>query len=532
MWSVSRQQQERSSEPELPSTFTCLRDGTARPLPSVPQDAEVAEDLERLDELDRLVWSNKGVGDETMSVLGRALASNNTVRYLFLDGCKVENMDGLVEALESNRVLTTLNLRGNRIGCSGASALFDAISVQNRLTDLNISHNCVGGFAKGQWKEEYVWDPAVLKIAQCLQAGSSLLNLDLSGNGIGVEGVRCFVKADAFGENCRLQQLGLGGNQIGGGGNEGIELLAEALHNNSTIVALDLSGNSIGIEGGKFIGAILANSALTKIDLSKNTLGDEGTSEIAHTLSTNDTLQTISLRHNLVCDGGIAAMAEALKINSTLTELDLAGNNIEDAGANSIAHILKAKDTKIAILDLSTNSIGGGEGFYQLSECLLKDKCLLRLSLQGCNLHEDDSELVAECLKHNQALTALDLSGNIIGKNGAEAFGSALPKNKWLTDLNLSNTEIGADGATSLALGLRDDCGICTLVMHSNGVGDEGVLPLVKVLKNERNVPGLTQLDLSRNGIRSEHLSVIRMQLEDRMDALGMLDDDEDDDGL
>jgi Ran GTPase-activating protein (RanGAP) involved in mRNA processing and transport len=485
--------------------------------------------LERLNELKELVWSNKSVGDETMPLLGRALAGNTTVTHLALDGCKVENVDGLVEALESNSILTSLNLRGNRISSTGVCSLFDALSVQNRVTDLNISHNCIGGFAKGQWKEEFVWDPAIGKIAESLQVGLSLLKLNLSGNDIGVEGVRCFMKAKAFGDNCRLQELGLGCNKIGGGGtHDGIELLAEALQNNISLHTLDLSGNSIGIEGGQSIGSILANTRLTKIDLSKNTLGDEGTSEIAHALSTNQNLQTISLRHNLMCDGGVAALAEALKINSTLTELDLAGNNIQDRGADAIAQVVKSKSTKIVALDLSSNAIGGGEGFYQLSECLLKDKCLLRLSLQGCSLQEDDAELVAECLKHNQALTVLNLSGNTIGKSGAVAFSSALPKNKWLTELNLSITELGPDGAASISQGLRDDCAICTLIMHSNEIGNEGVLPLVKVLKNERNAPNLTQLDLLRNSIQSEHLSVIRMQLEDRMDALGMLDDEGD----
>eukprot|EP00935_MAST-01C_sp_MAST-1C-sp1_P000444 g444.t1 len=535
-YEVSRAQRQRHGRAVPASSFTWGTTGTAK----TPLDFRVLDDIERVDELERINWHNMGVGDDSVALLAKSLCENTTVQELILDGCKVTSFEAITHLLESDNAVTSLSLRGNKLGADGSGALFDAVAVRNRLTHLDVSQTCIGGFAQGQRLEAHAWDPAIAQIAQCLRGGLSLVSLNLSGNSIGMEGIRALVKADAFGENCRLRTLGFGGNLVGSRTEteSGMELMSRAIRSNKTLESLDLSGNSIGIEGGEHIASILDGSGppLTSLDLSKNTLGDEGLGDLAHALAASETLRTVNLRHNLVCDSGIAALAEAVKSCRAcgITDLDLAGNSLEDAGANWVAHLIKAEHIALESLDLSANSIGGGEGLYQLAEGLLKDTSLVTLKLSGCSLVEDDGELIAEVLKHNKVLAHLDVSNNAIGEPGAAAFGMALPSNTRLQSLGLACASLGPSGTAALAAGLRGNqgSGLQVLELDSNDMEDEGADMLKRALKDDRDVANLTQLTLTRNGISSELLDVIRAQLEDRMDHLGLLPDpDDEDDG-
>ena len=96
-----------------------------------------------------------------------------------------------------------------------------------------------------------------IAFASLLESSATLRVLDLRYNKIGDEGAEAIAKALGSTKQSlaelRLQQAGIG--PAGG------KALAEALHGNSALGALDMSGNPIGTSGGKAFEALLEKNA-------------------------------------------------------------------------------------------------------------------------------------------------------------------------------------------------------------------------------------------------------------------------------
>ncbi len=80
-------------------------------------------------------------------------------------------------------------------------------------------------------------------------------------------------------------------------GAQGARSLAAALHNNATLMILNLCVNNIGEEGARSLAAALDNNAtLTTLRLGlTNNIGAQGARSLAAVLDTNRTLQHIDL---------------------------------------------------------------------------------------------------------------------------------------------------------------------------------------------------------------------------------------------
>ena len=96
-----------------------------------------------------------------------------------------------------------------------------------------------------------------------LLAWCSVVRLDVSWRGMGVEGVR--ILARVLGQCSSLASLDLGGNHIG---DEGAGRLAEVLGECSSLATLDLHNNDIGDEGAGSLAEVLGQcSSLATLDL-------------------------------------------------------------------------------------------------------------------------------------------------------------------------------------------------------------------------------------------------------------------------
>ncbi|KAG0043360.1 hypothetical protein BGZ83_011490, partial [Gryganskiella cystojenkinii] len=69
--------------------------------------------------------------------------------------------------------------------------------------------------------------------------------------------------------------------------------------------------------------ALKTNSTLTALDLRSNNIGVNGAKAPAEVLKTNSTLTTLYLEYNSFADTGVEALIEALKSNWTLTTIIL-----------------------------------------------------------------------------------------------------------------------------------------------------------------------------------------------------------------
>eukprot|EP00037_Helgoeca_nana_P029017 m.344991 g.344991 ORF g.344991 m.344991 type:complete len:698 (-) comp27890_c0_seq5:114-2207(-) len=94
---------------------------------------------------------------------------------------------------------------------------------------------------------------------------------------------------------CRVQHLNLQYNDLKSSGRD----IADALRDNTSVVAISMGGNALGPEGGiAFAEALKINDSLTSVDLCANNLGDEGGNAIATALLTNTTVCELGLSNN------------------------------------------------------------------------------------------------------------------------------------------------------------------------------------------------------------------------------------------
>eukprot|EP00812_Abedinium_dasypus_P013509 NODE_700_length_1400_cov_310.871375.p1 GENE.NODE_700_length_1400_cov_310.871375~~NODE_700_length_1400_cov_310.871375.p1 ORF type:complete len:436 (+),score=119.01 NODE_700_length_1400_cov_310.871375:150-1310(+) len=91
-------------------------------------------------------------------------------------------------------------------------------------------------------------------------------------------------------------------------------------------------------------------SKYTKLDLSRNGIGDHTAQVLAAALHHNTTLTSVSLRHNKIGDGGAQALAAALRHNTTLEYVWLGSNNIGEGGAKALNDVSLATGKRCVVL--------------------------------------------------------------------------------------------------------------------------------------------------------------------------------------
>ena len=110
-------------------------------------------------------------------------------------------------------------------------------------------------------------------------------------------------------------------------GDDGAIVVSKGLKNNSTLQELDLYNNGIGVAGARAIASVLSSTTLKRIVLSRNSLKDEGASAIGKSLKTNSTLETLELTQCSIGPTGGQAIGDNLKAGiSVLKSLDLQQN--------------------------------------------------------------------------------------------------------------------------------------------------------------------------------------------------------------
>ncbi|CAF1259942.1 unnamed protein product [Didymodactylos carnosus] len=148
--------------------------------------------------------------------LRQRMANTTDRSTLNLSNMQLTNLDMelVAKELETNRVLTKLQLFTNQIDDMGAQHLADALRTNTTLTILHLHGNKIG-------------DTGARYLAEALKANQALTKLTLNTNQIGDTGAQHL--ADALKTNETLTQLHLSQNQIG---DTGAQQLSEALKTN------------------------------------------------------------------------------------------------------------------------------------------------------------------------------------------------------------------------------------------------------------------------------------------------------------
>lgn len=133
-----------------------------------------------------------------------------------------------------------------------------------------------------------------------LEENTTLLQLNLSRNCIGVEGIKWIAKSLYC--NKSLTCLDLNRQQLKGKiGSDGAKYLSRCLRMNNTLRILRIGRNRIGFEGARYLsGMLLLNRGLRILDISHSKIGVEGAIQLANALLQNNSLQSILLANRLL----------------------------------------------------------------------------------------------------------------------------------------------------------------------------------------------------------------------------------------
>ena len=206
-------------------------------------------------------------------------------------------------------------------------------------------------------------------------------------------------------------------------GDEGIQLLLECLEGNNNIVELNLSSNSLGVNGGNSIFNFLLNQeSIVCLDLSskegiyRNRVCAEGIKLITKVLKNNFFLEKIDLSSNSIKNEGMKYIVNGLITNSTLKYLIIPNNEITEKGILYLES--KLKICKLKHLNIATNPIGNN-GLIALGNCLSSDKLaeIVSLNVSECSFGFDSFYLfIKKICKNHKIQTLICNRNNLSGK--------------------------------------------------------------------------------------------------------------------
>eukprot|EP00051_Salpingoeca_urceolata_P027896 m.483805 g.483805 ORF g.483805 m.483805 type:complete len:644 (+) comp23084_c0_seq1:2572-4503(+) len=342
-------------------------------------------------------------------------------------------------------VIHVLNLGGNKIGNSGATALGAGIAVSTSIKTLVLDNNTIK-------------DEGAEGLAQGLARNASITRVNLADNRFHSKGATSI--GAALKSNATVVYLDLSGNELGAGGGQG---LAAGLAANKALRVLTLAQCDLTGSGGSAIGEGLAtNTTLQDLDLSENELHAIGVRKLGTALQRNKTLKRINLRNNDLQRSGAAAVAESFSSASGIVAIDLSENSFDSKDARDLAKWLGSntglRDVTVEGGGGDFAESGGGEirddGVKFLVDALAGNTTLHRLSLPLQDIKPRGAKHLAGWLATNPALRSLDLRGNDVEGEGAAVLVGALASNTSLLHLSLEGNPLGQRGITELARGI------------------------------------------------------------------------------
>jgi hypothetical protein len=406
---------------------------------------------------DRLCHQRGTYTAEGITAIADALRVNGALTALNLssDCLKDEGVSAVCEAIQSNKEtkLASLNFANNNIGPVGANAVAAMVAVTGGLTSLDLSGNQLCGVRinpnpypnpfgdSGTYTAE-----GITAIADALRVNGSLTRVDVRRNKIAGDGA-AQLSAAVLG-NLKIEKF------------NGIPI--KEMRANS-ITELDLEGQGVGVEGGMVVARFVpVMVGLTSLNLSSNqlcglddrgtgTYTAEGITAIADAMRVNGALTSLNLRDNQLCGldeigrgtytaEGITAIADALRVNGALTALDLSSDCLKDEGVSAVCEAIQSnKETKLTSLNFRNNEIGP-VGANAVAAMVAVTGALTSLDISNNRMGDDGVKPICEALKQNSSLKVLDLNasntrGGEIGPQGAQYLADMLSVNGGLTKI-------------------------------------------------------------------------------------------------
>ncbi|CAL1543294.1 unnamed protein product [Lymnaea stagnalis] len=329
-----------------------------------------------------------------------------------------EDAADIVDAINKCDNLTALRLEGNTLGVDAAEEIAKALGQHPEFKRALWSD-----MFTGRLKTEI---PLALKHlgASIIAAGCHLVEIDLSDNAFGPNGVVGLVDLLKSASCYSLKELKLNNNGLGIGGGK---MLAECLtecHKSSLkagrplALRVFISGrNRLENEGATALaGAFKAIGTLEFLAMPQNGINHQGISALAEAIAANPKLKHLNLNDNTFTAKGAEAIAKALPRLEDLEVINFGDCLIRTEGAKAVANVLRNSHTNLKELILSGNEISKS-GAIEIVESLEEKKSLQKLDLDANNFGEEGCEDIKSLIESIGLQEAL---GSLSGDEGSE----------------------------------------------------------------------------------------------------------------
>ncbi|KAM6409274.1 LOW QUALITY PROTEIN: capping protein, Arp2/3 and myosin-I linker protein 2 [Rhynochetos jubatus] len=254
-------------------------------------------------DLSRNVYSHKRV--KTISPdIKEFFSQACALRHVSLSGTKLpaDAVRALLQGLADNSHITDLHLdlSSCELRSAGAQVIQDLIPDASSISDLDLSDN---GF-----------DPDMVTLVLSIGRSKSIRHVSLGKNfniksKEGLLDVLHRIVQLTQEDDCPLQSLSVAESRL----KLGTNVLLSALGSNTSLVALDISGNAVGDTGAKMLAkALQINTKLRTLVWDRNNTTAHGLLEVAQALERNYTLKSMPLP--------MSDVAQAYRSNPEKTE--------------------------------------------------------------------------------------------------------------------------------------------------------------------------------------------------------------------
>jgi hypothetical protein len=212
-----------------------------------------------------------------------------------------EGITAIADALRVNGVLTSIDVRQNKIAGDGAVQLAAAVLGNLKIEIFNeipIKEMRADSFTELDLNRKDVGVAGGMVVAGLIPVMDGLTRIDLSGNEL------CGIWTDED------------GHQQGTYTADGITAIADALHVNCGLTALDLSFNDLKDEGVSAVCEAIQSNKETKVaslNFGNNDIGPVGASAVAAMVAVTGGLMTLNLSINNIGGEGEASIRDAVK---------------------------------------------------------------------------------------------------------------------------------------------------------------------------------------------------------------------------
>ena len=201
-------------------------------------------------------------------------------------------------------------------------------------------------------------------IAQMLRSSDDFASLDLRKNGLGNEGCRALAKG--IRTNSSLVHLDLGTNEITA---DGAAQLFPALARAGTLYSLNLSSfenlnrNRIGPKGCAPLVALLRCGLLGILNVADNGIGNEGLQLLLDALRGNENLVSLNVSNNEISAPAMPQLVQFVS-GSRLEELRIGHNRFGPKGIEELLSVFRNDSTRISTLDLGHTEMNSMAAAY------------------------------------------------------------------------------------------------------------------------------------------------------------------------